>query len=122
MLTALTISHLIGRFEGPVVLIFILAYIAFFASCIGPVFWTLVSEIYPNRIRGVAMSIPVFTQWVANALVVLFFPWMLKEAGGGITFGLLALMAFFMFLFTIKYVPETKAKTLEEIEKWWSGR
>jgi len=122
MLTGLTIANLIGRFEGTVVLIFILAYIAFFASCIGPVFWTLVSEIYPNRIRGVAMSVPVFTQWVANALVVLFFPWMLNVAGGGLTFGFLAGMALLMFLFTMRYIPETKGKTLEEIEKWWSER
>jgi SP family arabinose:H+ symporter-like MFS transporter len=121
MLTGLTIANLVGRFEGSVVLIFILLYIAFFASCIGPVFWTLVSEIFPNRIRGMAMSIPVFTQWVANAGVVLIFPWMLNTAGGTFTFGFLALMALFMFIFTLKYVPETKGKTLEEIEKGWIG-
>jgi SP family arabinose:H+ symporter-like MFS transporter len=122
MLTGLTIANLIGRFEGPVVLVLILAYIAFFASCIGPVFWTLVSEIFPNRIRGMAMSIPVFTQWVANALVVMIFPWMLNMAGGAFTFGFLALMAILMFLFTLKYVPETRGKTLEEIEMDWSEK
>jgi SP family arabinose:H+ symporter-like MFS transporter len=119
MLAGLTIANLAGHFEGVVVLIFILTYIAFFASCIGPVFWTLVAEIFPNRIRGMAMAIPVFTQWVANAVVVLLFPWMLNVVGGTITFGFLALMALFMFLFTLKYVPETKGKTLEEIEKVW---
>jgi SP family arabinose:H+ symporter-like MFS transporter len=119
MLAGLTVANLIGRFEGPVVLIFILIYIAFFAACIGPVFWTLVSEIFPNRIRGVAMSVPVFTQWVVNALVVLVFPWMLNVAGGSFTFGFLAIMAFLMFLFTFKYVPETRGKSLEDIEKYW---
>jgi SP family xylose:H+ symportor-like MFS transporter len=65
------------------------------------------------------MSVPVFTQWVANAGVVLVFPWMLNSAGGSITFGFLALMAMLMFIFTLKFVPETKGKTLEEIEKIW---
>lgn len=119
MLLGLTIANLIGRFEGPVVLGFILTYIAFFAACIGPVFWTLVAEIFPNRIRGTAMSVPVFTQWIANALVVMFFPWMLAHAGGFITFGFLSLMAFLMMLFTIFYIPETKGRSLEDIEKIW---
>ena len=119
MLLGLTVANLIGRFEGPVVLAFILIFIAFFAACIGPVFWTLVAEIFPNRIRGTAMSVPVFTQWIANALVVMFFPWMLVNAGASSTFGFLALMAFLMMLFTIYYIPETKGQSLEEIEKIW---
>jgi SP family arabinose:H+ symporter-like MFS transporter len=119
MLLGLTIANLIGRFEGPVVLILILMYIAFFAACIGPVFWTLVSEIFPNRIRGTAMTVPVFTQWIANALIVLLFPWFLAKIGPSFTFGFLSIMAFLMFLFTLKFVPETKGKTLEEIEKYW---
>jgi SP family arabinose:H+ symporter-like MFS transporter len=119
MLLGMTIANAVGRFEGSLVLILILAFIAFFASCIGPVFWTLVSEIFPNNIRGTAMSVPVFTQWIANALVVMFFPWMLINAGGSITFGFLTLMAILMLLFTIYFVPETKGKSLEEIEKIW---
>ena len=119
MLLGLTLANVVGQFEGSLVLILILAFIAFFASCIGPVFWTLVSEIFPNNIRGTAMSIPVFTQWIANALVVMFFPWMLINVGGGFTFGFLTLMAILMLLFTIYFVPETKGKSLEEIEKIW---
>ena len=119
MLLGMTIANAVGRFEGSLVLILILAFIAFFASCIGPVFWTLVSEIFPNNILGTAMSVPVFTQWIANALVVMFFPWMLINAGGSITFGFLTLMAILMLLFTIYFVPETKGKSLEEIEKIW---
>jgi len=121
MLTALTIAQLLGKFEGTLVLILILIYIAFFAACIGPVFWTLVSEIFPNRIRGTAMSVPVFTQWIANALVVMFFPWMLVHAGGSVTFGFLALMSLLMMVFTLYFVPETKGKSLEEIEKIWES-
>ncbi len=121
MLLGLTIANLIGKFEGIAVLIMILMYIAFFASCIGPVFWTLTAEIFPNRLRGTAMTIPILTQWVFNAIVVLLFPWFLSVKGPSFTFGFLAAMALLMFLFTLKYVPETKGKSLEEIENYWKS-
>lgn len=105
--------------EGIFTLISILLFIAFFASCIGPVFWTLVSEIFPNRIRGKAVAFASFTQWIFNFLVVLFFPHFLKSIGGPGTFLFLALMSFLQFLFTWLYIPETKGKSLEEIEKLW---
>lgn len=119
VLIIITILSFFDHFTGMLALILILAFIAFFASCIGPVFWTLVSEIFPNRIRGTAMSVPVFTQWIFNGLVVLFFPWMLVNAGAEITFGLLALFSGMMWIFTFFYVPETRNKTLEEIEAYW---
>ena len=72
------------------VLVLILAYLICFCSCIGPVFWTLVPEIFPNNIRGTAMIVPVLTQWVANALVVLLFPAALHRLGKAVTFGILA--------------------------------
>jgi SP family arabinose:H+ symporter-like MFS transporter len=122
ILIIITVLNFTGHFTGQAVLILILFYIAFFAACIGPVFWTLVSEIFPNRLRGTAMSVPVFTQWAANAVVVLFFPWMLVNAGGGMTFGFLALMAFLMLIFTVRMVPETRGKTLEEIENFWNAK
>ncbi|HLF36257.1 MAG TPA: sugar porter family MFS transporter [Cyclobacteriaceae bacterium] len=119
ILLIITIANITGNFTGLPALLLILLYIAFFASCIGPVFWTLVAEIYPNRVRGTAMTIPVFTQWIANALVVMFFPWMLANTGGAFTFGTLALMAFLMLIFTLYLVPETKGKSLEDIEEGW---
>lgn len=105
---------------GIITLICILMFIAFFAACIGPVFWTLVSEIFPNRIRGKALAFASFTQWVFNFLVVLLFPYFLKTAGGGITFLFLALMSALQWLFTYLNVPETKGKSLEEIEHHWT--
>lgn len=108
-----------NQFQGNIALGLIMAYIALFASCIGPVFWTLVAEIFPNRVRGTAMSVPVFTQWIANAFVVMFFPWLLSNVGPMGSFGLFSISSFLMFLFTYFYVPETKGKTLEEIEKLW---
>jgi SP family arabinose:H+ symporter-like MFS transporter len=122
VLLAITALSLSGRFTGIAALVLILSFVAIFCACIGPVFWTLVSEIFPNRIRGTAMSIPVFTQWIANAVVVGFFPWMLAEAGSALTFGILALCAGGMLLFTLRWVPETKGKTLEEIELIWQER
>ena len=105
---------------GPVVtLISIMLFIASFSSCIGPVFWTLASEIFPNRIRGAGVAFVSFTQWIFNFLVVLLFPYFLKMAGGGSTFVFLAVMAFLQWLFTYLYVPETRGKSLEEIEHLW---
>jgi sugar porter (SP) family MFS transporter len=108
------------KVEGIFTLICILLFIAFFASCIGPVFWTLVSEIFPNRIRGKALAFASFTQWIFNFLIVLLFPHFLASVGGTKTFLFLACMSFLQLLFTWKYVPETKGKSLEEIEQIWN--
>lgn len=107
------------KMEGIFTLICILMFIAFFASCIGPVFWTLVSEIFPNRIRGKAIAFASFTQWIFNFLVVLLFPHFLASIGGAKTFLFLAVMSLLQWLFTYLYVPETKGKSLEEIEHLW---
>jgi len=108
------------KMEGIFTLICILSFIAFFASCIGPVFWTLVSEIFPNRIRGKALAFASFTQWIFNFLVVLFFPHFLSSIGGAKTFLFLTVMSLLQWLFTYFYVPETKGKSLEEIEQIWN--
>ena len=119
-LAALTVSVLLGHFSGPLALVLILGYLAFFASCIGPVFWTLVPEIFPTRVRGTAMTVPVLTQWVANAIVVLLFPSALNQLGQAPTFAILAAVSLAQALFTWKFVPETKNRTLEDIERHWS--
>jgi len=69
------------KMNGIFTLIFIMLFLASFSSCIGPVFWTLVSEIFPNRIRGKALAFASFTQWIFNFLVVLLFPHFLALAG-----------------------------------------
>ena len=108
------------KMDGIFTLICIMLFLVFFASCIGPVFWTLVSEIFPNRIRGKALAFASFTQWIFNFLVVLLFPHFLALLGGAVTFLFLALMSLFQWLFTFLYVPETKGKSLEEIEQLWN--
>ncbi len=107
------------KMEGIFTLICIMLFLASFSSCIGPVFWTLVAEIFPNRIRGKALAFASFTQWIFNFLVVLLFPHFLVLLGGATTFLFLALMSFVQWLFTYFYVPETKGKSLEEIEMMW---
>jgi len=111
-----------GQFRGLVVLLLILGYMIFFCSCIGPVFWTLIPEIFPNRIRGTAMTVPVLTQWVANAIVVLFFPYAFNRIGKSTTFGTLAAMSMLQAVFTWFFIPETKGKSLEEIEEFWQEK
>jgi sugar porter (SP) family MFS transporter len=118
-LLMLTISFYL-KIEGLFTLICIMLFIAFFASCIGPVFWTLVSEIFPNRIRGKAVAFASFTQWIFNFLVVLLFPHFLAALGGAATFLFLAIMSLLQWLFTWFYIPETKGKSLEEIEQFWN--
>jgi len=97
----------------------LLLFIASFASCIGPVFWTLISEIFPNMVRGKAIAVASFTQWIFNFLIVLLFPHVLKSIGGAVTFALLALMCIFQLWIVWRWLPETKGKSLEEIEKMW---
>ena len=109
-------------FSGSIVLVMILTYLACFAACIGPVFWTLVPEIFPNHIRGTAMSVPVLTQWVANAVVVLLFPFAFNQIGKAVTFSVLAVAALAQAVFTIFFVPETKNCSLEEIAAHWNPR
>ena len=118
-LLCLSILDFSGNFKGIPVLIIIMIYLAFFSSCIGPVFWTYMSEIFPNRIRGTALSVPVFTQWIFNALVVLVFPLMLTKLQSSYTFLIIFIMAIGQLLFSWKYMKETKGKSLEEIEGLW---
>ena len=119
-LLGLTIAGIAGHFSGLTVLLLIVLFLMFFSACVGPVFWTYMSEIFPNRIRGTALSVPVFTQWVFNALIVLIFPLMLHRLNTGITFGLLTVFAAGQLLFTVKFMKETKGKSLEGIEKMWA--
>jgi MFS transporter, SP family, arabinose:H+ symporter len=107
------------KLDGIFTLVCIMLFLVFFSSCIGPVFWTLVSEIFPNRIRGKALAFASFTQWIFNFLVVLLFPHFLVLLGGAVTFLFLAVMSFLQWVFTFLYVPETKGKSLEEIEMLW---
>lgn len=119
-LGGLLIAALAGAFHGVLVLTLVLTYLAFFSACVGPVFWTLVPEIFPNDVRARAMIVPVLLQWVANAIVVLYFPYAFDRIGKAATLGFFALMSLAQAIFVWRFVPETKNKALEDIEKYWS--
>lgn len=114
-------NHAVGIFA----LICMLVYVASFAMSWGPVTWVLLSEIFPNRIRGRAMAIAVAAQWISNYLVSWTFPMMDKNSflietfNHGFAYWIYGFMAILAMLMIWKFVPETKGKTLEEMEKVW---
>lgn len=109
----------IESFEGPWVLIFVLGYCASFAFSLGVVFWVLVAEIFPTRIRGRAVAIGAVFVWCSCFLVSQTFPMLVEWMGSAKTFYAYAVMCLFTIVFVWRVVPETKGKTLEEIEQWW---
>jgi sugar porter (SP) family MFS transporter len=96
-------------------------YIASFAISLGPVFWLMISEIYPLRIRGTAMSVASIANWGSNFLVALTFPVLLAALGGATLFWLFAVLGIVAWVFIFFRVPETKNRTLEEIEASFRG-
>lgn len=96
-------------------------FVASFAISLGPVVWVLLSEIFPNRIRGKATAIASMALWAADYVVSQTFPPLLGSAGPSVTFWIFGFMSIFTFFFTWRVVPETKGKSLEEIEALWSA-
>ena len=84
----------------------------------GPITWVLISEIFPNQIRGRAVAIAVAFQWAANYFISSTYPAMM-EYSGAMTYGFYGLMSILSAIFVWKMIPETKGKTLEDLEKLW---
>jgi SP family arabinose:H+ symporter-like MFS transporter len=105
--------------SGAWLLVPILGYVACFAASTGVVTWVIIAEIFPNRVRGRAMSVAVVALWAACYLVSQTFPMLLESVGAAWTFFGYAAMNVLTFLFAWGFVPETKGRTLEEIEKFW---
>lgn len=99
-------------------LVFIILYTASFMMSWGPICWVLISEIFPNNIRGAAIAVAVAVQWAANYLISSTYPFMM-EFSGAFTYGFYGVMSVFSLFFVWKMVPETKGKSLEEIESIW---
>ena len=106
--------------QGILIVVMLCIYMASLALSINAVIWVLIGEIFPNRIRGSAMSIVTFTNWGANFLTAFTFPWYIDKIGMGGGFFTFAGMCLLATIFFNKYVPETKGKTLEEIENFWT--
>ena len=110
---------------GYLALFCMMLYVASFAMSWGPVAWVLLAEIFPNKIRGKALAIAVAAQWISNYLVSLTFPMMNDNSyltglfNHGFAYWGYGIMSVLAMLFILKYVPETKGKTLEEMENLW---
>jgi SP family arabinose:H+ symporter-like MFS transporter len=99
------------------VLIGIIGFVASFAISLGPVMWILFSELFPNRLRGLAISFAGFINSGISFSVQLLFPWELANLGNAGTFLIYGIFGLFGLLFILKFLPETKGKSLEELEK-----
>ena len=98
-------------------------YVACFAFGLGPIFWLLISEIYPLKVRGAAMSAVTVTNWAMNLMVAVTFLSLVSFLGHALTFWLYGVIAIAAWFFFYKLVPETKGKSLEQIEEHWrSGK
>lgn len=98
------------------ILIGILGFVASFAVSLGPVMWVLFSELFPNKIRGIAISFVGFINSAVSFIVQLIFPWELATLGSAGTFMLYGIFAFVGLIFIMKLLPETKGKSLEQLE------
>ncbi|WP_434531836.1 sugar porter family MFS transporter [Haloarcula sp. NS06] len=101
---------------GIIATISLMLFVSFFAIGLGPVFWLLISEIYPLSVRGSAMGVVTVANWGANLLVSLTFPVLTDGVGTSATFWLFGLCSLLGLVFVYRYVPETKGRTLEAIE------
>lgn len=112
---------------GLISLIGVLLFIASFAMSMGPVVWVILSEMFPNNIRSIAMSIAVAAQWAANYLVTQTFPMVAESEAnmgefwnGSLPYFIFSGFILIIIFFTMKFIPETKGKSLEELEEMWN--
>lgn len=116
-----SLAYLTYEFAKPVqngvgVLVALLLYISFFAASYAPVMWVIISEIYPNRIKGIAMSFSTAISWLCTFLTVYFAPIIQGTLGLHYLFGIFGLFSLIAFVFVKIWIPETKGKSLEQIE------
>ncbi|SCW80783.1 sugar porter family MFS transporter [Mucilaginibacter sp. NFR10] len=110
-----------GATTGIALVVSIILFLACFAFSIGPLKFVIASEIYPTRIRGRALGLSIMTMWVADTIVGQLTPMFLNSIGPAVTFWFFAACCFFSLLIVYKMVPETKGKSLEEVQEIWAG-
>jgi len=106
-----------GHTEGLMVTIYLMLYIAFFAFSQGAVIWVFISEIFPNNVRAKGQTLGSLTHWVMAAIITFCFPVLTEWLGGGYTFLIFASFMVLQLIFVLKMMPETKGRSLEDINK-----
>jgi sugar porter (SP) family MFS transporter len=104
---------------GIVTVLALVVFIASFAFSMGPIVWTLISEIYPNRVRGRAIAVATAVNWFAAFIVAQFFLSIVDAIGESTTFFIFSAFCVITYVFVWRYVPETKGRSLEEIQERW---
>jgi MFS family permease len=117
-LAALVMAFLLGA-SGWIVLLPVLAYVAFFAVGLGPGVWVLMSELFPTAVRGRAMSVATVSLWTACTVITLTFLSLVNAVTIAGAFAVYAALSVFTLIFVWRGVPETEGRTLEEIERSW---
>jgi MFS family permease len=110
-------AFFLESFSGYTVLISLVGFLAFFAFSQGAVIWVFLSEIFPNRMRAKGQALGSFTHWVGAATITWLFPVITKSLGSGPTFLFFSFMMILQLIFVVKILPETKGKSLEQIQK-----
>ncbi len=106
----------LNDFGGYMVTILLLVYIAFFAFSQGAVIWVFISEIFPNQVRAKGQTLGSLTHWIMAAIIAFIFPMLTENIGGGHTFLFFCVMMVLQLIFVWKIMPETKGKSLEQLE------
>jgi len=106
-----------GHVDGNYVTYLLMFYIAFFAFSQGAVIWVFISEIFPNQVRAKGQTLGSFTHWVMATIIAFSFPYITDKLGGGHTFMFFTVMMVFQLIFVWRMMPETKGKSLEQIER-----
>lgn len=106
---------------GPGMLAFLLIYVACYSLSISPLFWLMSTEVFPNRLRGAGASYSTVANWTANFVVTITFLTSISQVGKAITFWIYMVMGLLAIAFVRFFVPETKGRPLEEIERYWKN-
>lgn len=116
-LSLVSLSFYRKSFDSLEVPVFLFIYIAFFAFSQGAVIWVFISEIFPTNVRAKGQTLGSATHWIMAALIAFSFPYLAEKAGGGHTFLFFSIMMLVQFFFVWKVMPETKGKSLEQLEE-----
>ena len=115
-LAMVSYSFYAANFNGWAIPLFLFIYMAFFAFSQGAVIWVFISEIFPNQVRARGQTLGSATHWIMAALIAFSFPYLAERAGGGNTFLFFCIMMCIQLIFVWRIMPETKGKSLEQIE------